>query len=226
MSDVRYGIYFLPPEGSALAAFGAAWLGWDVAGGQVVAHPKVSMDVAAWTATPRTYGFHGTLKPPFRLAHSRTEAELTDALAKLAKRHRAFHAPSLRLATLGSFLALVPTAPSPELAELAADCVQALDDFRRPAEEAELARRRAAGLAPRQEEMLARWGYPYVLEEFRFHLTLTGRLDRGTALAAEAVLKGLTRNIIAQPLEVREVCIVAQVDGAPFKLMHRYPLTG
>jgi hypothetical protein len=29
----------------------------------------------------------------------------------------------------------------------------------------------------RQRNYLDRWGYPYVMEEFRFHMTLTGRLD-------------------------------------------------
>ena len=29
----RHAIYFAPPEGDPLAAFGAAWLGWDPAAG-------------------------------------------------------------------------------------------------------------------------------------------------------------------------------------------------
>ena len=49
--------------------------------------------------------------------------------------------------------------------------------FARPPGAAELERRRKAGLSAAQEKMLLRWGYPYVLDEFRFHLTLTGRLQ-------------------------------------------------
>ena len=34
-----------------------------------------------------------------------------------------------------------------------------------------------SGLTDRQEALLTQWGYPYVMEEFRFHITLTGALD-------------------------------------------------
>jgi len=32
-------------------------------------------------------------------------------------------------------------------------------------------------LTSRQREHLDRWGYPYAMQDFRFHMTLTGRLD-------------------------------------------------
>jgi hypothetical protein len=86
--------------------------------------------------------------------------------------------PSLEVRRLGGFIAVVPTEPSAALADLAAATVAALDPFRAPPSEAELARRRKARLSDRQEALLMKWGYPYVMEEFRFHLTLTGRLDR------------------------------------------------
>lgn len=226
MADHRYGIYYLPPEGSDLAAFGAQWLGWDVAGGRPVAHPAVALDVAAITATPRVYGFHGTLKPPFRLADQADHTGLSRAIEALTGRLAPFAAPPLKLARLGSFLALVPSGPSPELAELAAACVRDLDGYRAPAGEAELAKRRAAGLSARQDALLTQWGYPYVMEEFRFHLTLSGRLGDETAGAAEKVLAELTAPLTREPLPVREIALVRQVDGAPFELLHRYALTG
>ena len=226
MHDVRYGIYYLPPKGSALAAFGAAWLGWDVAAGKAVTHPEMALDVAAITATPRVYGFHGTMKPPFRLAPGTNVAGLKDAITALAGQHSVFDAPPLKLARLGSFMALVPSEPSTQLSALAADCVQALDMFRAPASEAELAKRRAAGLTIRQNELLVQWGYPYVLDEFRFHLTLSGRLDAETAEATGSALSRLTKDLTLDPMPVGEVCLVQQVDGAPFRLVHRYPLTG
>ncbi|MEM1300276.1 MAG: DUF1045 domain-containing protein [Pseudomonadota bacterium] len=226
MPDIRYGIYYLPPEGSGLAAFGAAWLGWDVTRGAPVAHPDVTVDVSAITATPRVYGFHGTMKPPFRLKDQADQQGLRRAIEALAARHAPFAAPALKLARLGSFLALVPTGESAALKALAADCVQSLDSFRAPAGAAELAKRRASGLTPRQDEILVRWGYPYVLDEFRFHLTLSGKLDPHTAYATQAVLGELTKELTRDPMPVHEICLVQQVDGAPFKLVHRYPLTG
>ena len=226
MSDIRYAVYYLPPEGSDLAAFGAGWLGWDVAGGGAAAHPQTTLDLPTITATPRVYGFHGTMKPPFRLAPGMNETGLREAVQALAARHAPFEGPALKLAGLGSFLALIPSAQCEPLKTLAADCVQSLDAFRAPAGEAELAKRRAAGLSAQQDEMLVRWGYPYVLDEFRFHLTLSGRLDATTAAAAEAVLTDLTAPLTRDPMPVHEVCLVWQVDGAPFRLLHRYPLTG
>ncbi|CAN0604442.1 unnamed protein product, partial [Ectocarpus sp. 12 AP-2014] len=61
----RYAVYYLPDDAD-LAAFGAAWLGWDVEAGAMCPRPEIdSLDEA--TATPQQYGFHGTLKPPFQL---------------------------------------------------------------------------------------------------------------------------------------------------------------
>ena len=76
MSFTRYAIYYLPPAG-ALADFGARWLGWDVRRGAAA----VQLDLPGLrdaTEAPRKYGFHGTLKPPFRLAEG--QERLIDAL--------------------------------------------------------------------------------------------------------------------------------------------------
>ena len=132
--------------------------------------------LAEITAEPRRYGFHGTLKPPMALIDDVSETDFLAAVGRFAASQRTFNTPPLALAELSDFLALVPTGRSPELQDLADHCVIEFDEFRRPAGEEELARRRAAGLSPRQDELLLRWGYPYVLEEWRFHLTLTGRL--------------------------------------------------
>jgi hypothetical protein len=66
---VRYGIYVVPD--GAFHTAGAEWLGWDSVAGIPVAHPEVPglPDAAeVLTRTPRKYGFHGTVKPPFFLA--------------------------------------------------------------------------------------------------------------------------------------------------------------
>jgi hypothetical protein len=61
--------------------------------------------------------------------------------------------------------------------QLAADCVTVFDRFRRPLTPQERNRRIAAGARARQIENLDRWGYPFVFEDFRFHMTLTGAID-------------------------------------------------
>ena len=66
----RHAIYFAPPAGSPLAEFGADWLGWDPATGRGrdgFDLPGLPRRRAELVATPARYGFHATLKAPFRL---------------------------------------------------------------------------------------------------------------------------------------------------------------
>ena len=133
---------------------------------------------AALVAAPRRYGFHATLKPPFRLAEGADAAGLDAAAARGGGGFAPF-ALRLRLGWLGGFLALVPEAAPPELAALAAACVTRARRLPGAAGAAELARRRAAGLDAVEAENLRRWGYPYVLDRFRFHMTLTGPVPAG-----------------------------------------------
>src|SRR5262249_27221085 len=134
----------------------------------------------AATEAPRHYGFHGTLKAPFRLADGCDAGMLRRALATFAAGRTSFAIDALQLQDIGNFLALTPRGPAPRLNDLAAACVVEFDSYRAPPEPAEIARRQAAGLTPRQQALLARWGYPYVLDEFRFHLSLTGPVEDHT----------------------------------------------
>ena len=181
----RYAVYYMPA--GPLADFGAAWLGWDAAAGAAVPQPQVAgLDMAAVTAAARRYGFHATMKAPFRLAEGAAEADLAAALTAFC----AAEAPvplDLRLARLDGFLALI--AGSAALSGLESRLVPAIDPLRAPLTEAEVARRRPERLTPQQRALLDRWGYPFVLDQFRFHMTLTGDLDEPTAARAEAALR-------------------------------------
>ncbi|MGB2462361.1 MAG: DUF1045 domain-containing protein, partial [Candidatus Puniceispirillaceae bacterium] len=173
---VRHALYFLPPKGSGLEAFGDSWLGWSVTEGRAVAHPQIAdLPIATLTEKPRKYGFHGTLKAPFRLADGVRESDLISTATALVNSIPAFEMPALQITSLGSFLAFVPGQASTELQQLASSLVSELDPLRAPLSDAELTRRRAAGLTPAQEMLLKKWGYPFVMDEFRFHLTLSGR---------------------------------------------------
>jgi 2'-5' RNA ligase len=175
----------------------------------------------------RHYGFHGTLKPPFRLHKQATEKQLAGSLTRFAAQLRPFNAPPLVLKELSGFLALQCAAASPEIDTLAAACVTALDRFRAPASEAELAKRRAAGLTERQEEMLVRWGYPYVMDSFRFHMTLTCRLpDEAERTAFRKALEPMVARFAAEPLRVEAVALFRQESqGEPFLLARYFPLS-
>ena len=213
---MRYAIYFAPQSGSALAEFGRWWLD---------AGPPAGVAAERWsemTASPRRYGFHATLKPPFALAAA-GEQTLRTRLAAFAATRSAFEAPPLSIGELGDFLALVPRTNDDRLPALAAACVEQFDDMRAQPPPAELARRRSGGLTPRQDELLRRWGYPYVFDEFRFHMTLTGRLDADERSRVLATLKARYGALAEQPLAVDAVALfVEPASGAPFRELGRY----
>jgi putative phosphonate metabolism protein len=221
----RYAIYYAPrPGGFARAA--ASWLGWDAEAGSAVAQPALTLPrtLSEITAEPRKYGFHATLKPPFRLAEGYEIADLRQAVTSLARSLAPLRLEGLSLAPLGGFLALQPMGDTSDLADLAAEVVRSLDPYRASLTEAETARRRPESLTPRQRELLAVYGYPYVMEEFRFHLTLTDRLGAELAevqRAAEAHFEGL----IPQPFDLEDLCLFGEDRAGRFHLLHRYPLS-
>jgi len=158
MSYTRFAIYYLPPVGE-LSAFGAKWLGWDAIEGA----DTQQFDIAGLgdiTMTPQKYGFHGTLKPPFRLAPGQTELDLMTSAQNIAAKIAPARCAGLQIAAIGRFLALIPEGDTSDIARIAAACVTEFDSFRAPAPDSEIAKRRAAGLTPRQDANLLEWGYP------------------------------------------------------------------
>lgn len=225
MQFARYAIYYTAPKG-ALADFGAAWLGWDIARAIPCDHPAMDLPVAEITETPRKYGFHGTLKPPFRLAEGHRLRALQEATEALAAKRRAVTLAGMELAALGRFAALTPTGDTADLTALAASIVRELDMFRAPASEAELARRRQARLTPTQEENLVTWGYPYVMEAFKFHLTLTGKLDKTMLARVNEALAPRIQALALAPFVVDAITLVGEDQNGMFHEIHRYDLIG
>lgn len=223
----RFAIFFAPPADHPVAMFAASWLGRDARTGETLAQPRLPglspERLAAITAFPRHYGFHATLKAPFALAAGRTPEALHEAAKEFATTRITFSV-QLTVGELAGFLALLPAAPSPPLDRLADHCVRAFEEFRAPLSEAELETRRAAGLTPQQAALLATWGYPYVMEEFRFHMTLTGRLDEPERAEVEAILAGQLAHLLGEPLSIDAVSVFHQPDReTPFREVARYP---
>lgn len=177
----RHAVYFAPAHGSPWWRFGAGWLGRDERDDLDLPQPAPpgfdASRLHALTAEPRRYGFHATLKAPFRLREGADEAVLRTRLAALASRLRPLPLGRLVPVWMDSFVALVPAQRDAALEALAARCVTDLDDLRAPLRAAELARRRPEALDERGRRLLADYGYPHVLERFRFHMTLTGPVD-------------------------------------------------
>ncbi|MBK1665354.1 hypothetical protein CKO38_16915 [Rhodospirillum rubrum] len=220
---MRLALYAAPPADHPLAEKTALWLSNPppLAGFS-------AETLHALTADPRHYGFHATLKAPFALAAGATTDLVIDAARRFAL-HRAAPPPlSLKVRALGPFLALVPPTPVPAIDALAAGCLRSFEPFRAPSDPADLARRRAAGLTPSQDAHLARWGYPYVLGDYRFHMTLSGPLiDANRREALSRALADWLAPALAIPVSFRDLCVFGQDDRAtPFTLIARLPFEG
>jgi Protein of unknown function (DUF1045) len=215
MNTSRHALYFVPRAGTALASFGERVLG------------NTSPDWQAATAEPRRYGFHATLKAPFHFAEGRDHAGLSAALRAFAANRPPVRIGRLCVRRIGHFVALVPLAQSDALSGLAADTVTDFEPFRAPLDAQDLARRRASGLTAPQQALLERWGYPYVLAEFRFHMTLTGPLAADEAGTWLARLTDLYAPQAGDEPELESIALLQQPDRTePFRLVEQVALQG
>jgi putative phosphonate metabolism protein len=223
----RYAIYFAVAAASDLNRFGAKLLGYDAYEAADLPFPD-TIERPDWrelTEDPRKYGFHATLKAPMSLASGKTEAELVAACESFAGTPRPIPAIKPVVDAISGFIAIVPAEPSPELQRLAADCVTAFDPFRAPLTPADRERRNPSKLTPRQREHLDAWGYPYVMEDFRFHMTLTGRLERPRREEVLAMLRHRFLAIKLEVLQVDRIALFRQDDGnARFRIIGHWPL--
>lgn len=227
----RYAIYFAPDPGSPWWQFGTGWLGRDEVADRVLAQraPPQGITPQEWqqiTAEPRRYGYHATLKAPFRLAAHTGVAELHERVSQLARELHAVYLGELQAQWFGGFVALTPTLPTPALTELATRCVVTLDDLRAPLLEHEVARRRPEHLDPRGRELLQRYGYPHVIERFQFHMTLAMCADEALAArvvqAAQRAVEPLNRE--HRPL-LERLCVFEQArPGAAFRRLRDFEL--
>jgi len=211
----RYAIYYVSAPGSDLDRFGAHLLGYDAFSGDELPFPDgVTPDWRDLTQDPRKYGFHATLKAPMVLAQGESEADLLAACEAFAAASRKIPVITPVVDSISSFIAVVPAEPSTDLEQLAADCTRDFDSFRAPLTAQDRARRNPSALTPRQCEYLDRWGYPYVMEDFRFHMTLTGRLDARRREPVLAMLRTRFSAIGLATLAVDRIAIFRQEENA------------
>lgn len=182
-------------------------------------------DVRDLTSDARRYGFHATLKAPMRLADGRSEQELRTAADAFAARYEPLSIPAPRVTTIDGFRALVPDTERPSaLSELAAEAVKVFDEFRAPLSQADVRRRRPERLTDRQRELFERWGYPHVLEEFRFHLTLTDAVPAERGAEIDAALDEHFAQVSGIDVPLTAIAICAEpAPGAAFELLSVHP---
>lgn len=225
----RYAIYYASAPGSDIERFGAHLIGYDALSGADLPFPdSIVQSVPDWrelTQDPRKYGFHATLKAPISLARGKTESGLLAACEAFAGSPRPIPVIRPVVNSISGFIAVVPAEPSDELERLAADCTREFDSFRAPLTPEDRARRNPSALTPRQCDHLDRWGYPYVMEDFRFHMTLTGRLD---AERREPILTMLRKRFSAvglKTLAIDRIAVFRQGDtGSRFQIVNHWKL--
>jgi Protein of unknown function (DUF1045) len=221
----RYAIYFVPSASSQLYRYGSSILGYDSYTGDSVSFPDgFGSGAVNWnelSATPRRYGFHATLKAPFLLAPSCSEQQLVNALRNFAGLGHAVHSFVPILRELEDFIAVVPQEAEASIDALAASCTTIFDAYRAPISPQERARRLASGLSQSQIQNLDRWGYPFVLSEFRFHMTLTGAVPQRRKKAILAVLlNGFHYMKVERSIAIDRLALMKQdTTDAPFRVL-------
>ena len=223
---MRYAVYFTPERDHPLARAAASWLGRDAFTGAPVVPPAVSglspAEIAFHTAAARRYGFHATIKAPFRLADGESEASLLDALDAYAGKTAPVQVPRLVIGQIDGFFALLPSGGFAELKAFAASVVTAFDRFRAPITETEIERRNPETLSAEQFRNLCQWGYPYVFDAFRFHMALSGRVSGGEAARVRAALEEVFEPVLAEPATIDGLAVFVEPEaGGPFTVLSR-----
>jgi len=227
---MRYGIYYVPASDTPLAEFGSAILGYDLE--RATERERLNVpglaegQLARLTSRARRYGFHATLKAPFALLADRSRIDVLKLAADIADRCHAVEISGLEVAMLGRFVALTPPRPCPELNALAAAFVEGLD-LLRAVKARDEAKWPPAKLSSRQSELLDAWGYPYVFDQYRFHMTLTDPIPAQLAGAVRDALRRAAAGVIGKPLIIDAVVVVEETEPtAPFRGIARLRLRG
>ncbi len=203
----RYAIYWTPAAETALARFGELWFGGCETFGLA---PELA---ARATKNPAHYGLHATLKAPFRLRDNVRIPALQEALDDFCAIRRAQLGGALALGQYQRYLTLVLSGKTADIDWLAAECVTHFDRFRAPLEESDRRRREIDKMSAREAVFLEEFGYPYVLSDFRFHISLAGPLE---GFELDDVTKTLHPHLgafMTEPFQIEDLTLLGEPDG-------------
>ncbi|THB77801.1 MAG: DUF1045 domain-containing protein [Desulfobulbaceae bacterium] len=220
---MRIALYWTPNLLTDLSQQAAQWFQLDQSPIPTLSDEAFRQLLSA----PNHYGFHATIKPPFRLDNGYTLEDVEEAVTRFTTdpANHSFDLPLFKVARIGNFFCLKLQDNSPTLQSFAQSVVRQFDHFRKPAEEHEIERRRSAGLTERQDELLLQWGYPYVFDEFRFHLTLTGKVsDPSHFTSLETEINTRFAPTLKSPFAIDSLTLFLQHDNQPFFKYKRWKL--
>lgn len=211
---MRYAVYFCPAAGSELDAFGREWLSTETVPG--IAPERLR----TLTANVRRYGWHATLCAPFALAEPASYDDLRRIVADIAQHASVIELP-LHLDRLGAFLALRPSVDEDDVKALSEHCVLRLNALRAPGTEAAW-QRRAPLLDETELALFREYGYPYVLDRYRFHMTLSAPASDIEEQALREWLSPKLANLTPARIDALTICCEKE-PGQPFEQIERMP---
>lgn len=224
--SARYAIYFSPASQSQLAFFGETCLGRTAQRIRDTQTSSTFSDRERWlalTEKPAHYGFHATLKAPFELRNGSTEEQLIQCAQNFALNETAIELKTLGPRQLSHFLALTLDQQTQTLSAFAQRCVEVFDAFRQPLSEADRQRRLQQSLSERQIELMDSFGYPFVAEQFRFHMTLSGKLGKEDGDFVEWVSANYD-SVVADTPVLDRIALFTQADRqSPFVHLLDFP---
>jgi len=210
----RIALYFSPVKSSALNHFGEALLGRTNKAARNENSQSSFPNQSKWkrlTEKPAHYGFHATLKAPFEISKNKTLDMLIQEVEAFAKTQSPHTLNTLGPSELSNFMALTVSEQSKGLADFAFQCVTKFEDFRKPLSESDIARRKQQTLSKRQLELLNQFGYPYIDDEFRFHMTLSGQLAKDDH-DFHAWASSLYSEMVKEVPVLDQLCLFTQED--------------
>lgn len=198
----RYAIYYAPPKESNLEEFGRYWFGWDPLNAKLINNKqrinylngfgiKNLKNIDKNVLIAKKYGFHGTLIPPFKLNKNYSTNLLFKKTEDIAKKFKKFKFYKFKLKKINNFYAFVQNKKNNNINKLSNRLVRELFKFRSPLTKKEIDRRNPSKLSKLQLNILHKWGYPYLMSEFNFHMTLASEVT-GNKLYFE--LKKIEKN--------------------------------
>ncbi|MGY4431065.1 hypothetical protein ACVWWO_003542 [Bradyrhizobium sp. F1.13.1] len=230
-SAPRYAIYYTPAPEHPLTVAARTRLGRDAfAGCSPVASAGLEAAITnqirgALTTAPRRSDLPATLKAPFRLKEGDSVEELERVLRAFVTAWPSCPIGPLKIDLLGGFFALVPANPTLALQGLASCIVEEFDRFRAPLSHGEFQRCLCSPLNEVETTRLLRWGYPYVFDHFRFHMTLTDFVLAESQPEVRRELATVLRDLALRRLQLNALSLFVQIhSGADFAVQSQSTL--